>query len=453
MPEQAVIPRYTMDRPNSEVALYQGLLRVTSGERHIECSGSISLRWEPFPRLVVEFEVEGFQEELERENPLEVEAVEIGGKGTGLLLALRSVMNVSSGWKQSYSGVIWEFLVGSPAATEEVIFHVANFPRYFGTFVENTDEHGTEGHWAGRLDISTDRWRTILDLSTSARDASWWDQFSAQGGYALTHVGRLTRTDSTEVAFEDLEVIQPLLKMGLSMLRSERTEPALYLGIHDGETVWELWRAPDVAPWFGPESWMPHTQLVTFTPPEVDAFQSIFNTLASSFGDRVERSGLTRAINWYTQGIESRLQPVANKVIFAQAGLELMSWMRIVKDGVLDSDGFRKLDAAESLRLALELIGVERNVPDTLSELFAATRSTGKGLRELDGPASITEIRNGTLHPEEKQRLSDDAVVQRGAALALRYLELLLLRRLGYSGLMRNRTRSDFSPEAVPWSK
>jgi hypothetical protein len=180
-------------------------------------------------------------------------------------------------------------------------------------------------------------------------------------------------------------------------------------------------------------------------------FHSIFQALTAALGDQVEWSGLTRAITWYTQGIESRFGPAATKVIFAQAGLELMSWMRLVKDEVLDADGFRKLDAADALRLALELIGVQRDVPSAADELFAATRATSKGLKELDGPATITEIRNGSLHPEEKQRLSTGVVINQGAALASRYLELLLLRRLGYAGQIRNRA-TDFGPEPAPWS-
>jgi hypothetical protein len=180
----AAMPKYSMGRPNEEIVLYRGPLRLTWSDRVVECSGSICLRWEPFPRLTLECELEGSAEELNLEDPLEVEAVEIGGKGKGRLLGLRTTVDTS--WRQTYSGMVQDFLVGSPAPTEEVLFHVPNFPKYYGVVVQHTYPGGAQGVWTGRLDISMGKWQAVLDLISNV--ATWWDQLGAQGGYAITHV-------------------------------------------------------------------------------------------------------------------------------------------------------------------------------------------------------------------------------------------------------------------------
>jgi hypothetical protein len=137
-------------------------------------------------------------------------------------------------------------------------------------------------------------------------------------------------------------------------------------------------------------------------------------------------------------------------VILAQAGLELMTWLRLVSDGVLGQEASRKLDAADALRVTLELAGIDLAVPSAVVELFAATRRVEGQSSELDGPGAVVELRNGTIHPKPLARLGEDVVMEQGGRLAIRFLEMLLLHRLGYVGDAYNRTNW-ISPELVPW--
>jgi hypothetical protein len=152
---------------------------------------------------------------------------------------------------------------------------------------------------------------------------------------------------------------------------------------------------------------------------------------------------IKHAIDWYTESLTSRHQ--ATIIISAQAGLELMSWLRLVYDGGLSETGFNGLTAADQLRLALEFAHVPLTVPSSLLKLSAAAKEA-----QADGPGAITEIRNGLVHPKAKQHFTDYLAVFEGGRLAIHFLQLLLLHRLNYVGQILDWTTGTSS--LVPWA-
>jgi len=159
-------------------------------------------------------------------------------------------------------------------------------------------------------------------------------------------------------------------------------------------------------------------------------------------------NSVEQVIDWYTQAVSNI--HIATKGVLAQAGNELLSWMRIAVDVGVTSDGFGRMTAADQLRMALSFTGAPTEVPLWLPKLYLATRRSSDS-EELDGPGSVTEIRNSVVHPRHKARFSDPMAMLEGNFLAIHYLELLLLHRCGYEGRMLNRTNWGNSEFVVPW--
>jgi hypothetical protein len=287
-------------------------------------------------------------------------------------------------------------------------------------------------------------WEVTID---SIPPESFWLSSRADGGYGITHAGS-ARTTAGDVNYAKVDDLVAVLTWWLSLLRSERTAAVLIVGVHEGERVWEKWRTPSVAPWFGWRSWLPQ---VLGSPiegaPAVDLSPPL-TALWNMKSDETEWRASQRAVDWYTQSIQST--HLATTVVLAQAGLELLSWFRLVSDKVLREDAFGKLEAADALRLTLEMAGIGATVPPECPALAAAAQKTNS-LPELDGPGVVVEIRNGTIHPKEGQRLGAPLVMKEGGDVAIGYLEQLLLNRLGYAGYMCNRAaRGRVGP--VPWA-
>ncbi|MGO8871240.1 MAG: hypothetical protein ACLQPH_07520 [Acidimicrobiales bacterium] len=444
--EPAIEPIYRTSTPDESVDLYEGPLRLSTVGHELEGPGSIRLLWEPYPRIAFRFDVPpefpmGANPPLGQSGaPVDLELPAHSGRGSGQVLGQTSIMSQHEPLQRTLMGTIGgDFRRGNPTATESVHFHVANFPDYVGTPVR------VGGGWdSGRLTASTADWTIDLD---SISDTDLRTELNSRGGYALTHVGRIRRVNGKAVKFEDVDRLHEHLCLWLSLLRSERCAPVLFSGVHGGEVVWQTWRSPSVAPWLGTRGWLPQVLSPPLGGLAASGLGPVLQTIISSASQTELRGGLTRAVDWYTQSVEGfHLETAA---IFAQAGLELMSWLCLVFDVGLSDDAFKKLDTSDALRLALDRSGIDLQVPAALAQLYSATRSS-PGHPQLDGPGAVVEIRNGTIHPKALQRLGDDDVRFQGGQLAIRYLECLLLHRLGYQGAVRNRTT--WQLESVPWS-
>lgn len=444
--EPAIRGKYETPEPNARIELHEGLLRISWESRSIECKGSIFFDWVPSPRigfeLVVPFDA-GFKmtDDL---SELQVELADHGGSGRGRVWRKAMSTKADGVIEWTLSGdMIEDFVVGNPAATDSVVFHVPNFPDCVGMQVHTDSEGGMSPE---RMRAVTQDWAVELDdvsYSNGLRGT-----LSSRGGYGITHFGRIRRNDGAAVRFEDLEHMLGALCWWLTFLRSERTGPMFILGVHDDETVWEIWRTPIVTPWSNRLSWLPkfiRDGQGRFGPPQVDAILQYLDNLRK--GSRLHET-IVWAIDWYTQSVESR--HLETEVIVAQAGLELLSWLCLVDE--VGVEGFDRMSAADALRIALKFASVEPDVPGAAQKLFSATRKTSTA-RELDGPGAITEIRNGAIHPGSGDRLSDIDVKYQAARLAERYIELLLLHRFGYRGEMCNRIDWSAPPEIVPWAQ
>lgn len=259
--------------------------------------------------------------------------------------------------------------------------------------------------------------------------------------YGLTHVGRVRRLDGQAIAFEAVPKLLEQLHWWLSLIRGERTGPLLVMGVHQGQVIWESWEAPSVARWRGRYSWLPQ-HAGALGPVSVDPTLQV---LHDAWDNDDSRRALRRAIDWYTQSVSTAHS--ATRVILAQAGLELMCWLRLVRLAGMSEEGFSQMKTADKLRVTLSLADIPLGTPGTAPELFAAAQVPPI----LDGPGVVTELRNGVVHPKPQGRFGEVLSAHQGAQLATRYLELLLLQRLGYKGYAHDRVHWG-DAEPVPWA-
>lgn len=136
--------------------------------------------------------------------------------------------------------------------------------------------------------------------------------------------------------------------------------------------------------------------------------------------------------------------------ILLQAALERLSWHLLVREQKsLSEDGFKKLDAADQLKLMLTVLRIPKDVPSELVNLTAYAKG-----RSMDGPTVFTNIRNRIVHPPKLNAKKDELPYYEAYLLAKWYLELAVLSVCGYNGKYANRThglRYTGQVEDVPW--
>jgi hypothetical protein len=441
MNPQTIEGRFASSSTDESIQLYAGELVLAWDGQSLQGEGEIRLDWSPYPRLL--FSVVCPPElGIVHIEPSISAAIEFAdGTGKGSCRVWGNDVTGSTLSVTLFGSVDGDFIVGNPAPTEIVRFHVPNFPNYVGDVSYSGSDVA-----ASRLVAHTERWH--VDLNAVGNSFEVYSQLEKHGGFGITHVGLITRNDGSAVAFEDVRVLQMTLYWWLSFLRSERTGPMLFSGEHAGEVVWEIWRVPSVASWSGRRSWLP-VNLLKVTTDTPDATSPIFGYILEATKEDRSFRILKRAVSWYTQSIENSY--LETSVVLAQAGLELMSWLKLVDDVGISEDSVDKWNAADQFRLALYFSKISTSIPTHFTKLTDAAR-LAPGRDALDGPGSIAGIRNGTIHPKASSRFDDIDSVVEGSSLASRYLELLLLNRCQYLGLTRDRTNWTANDLVVPWA-
>jgi hypothetical protein len=139
------------------------------------------------------------------------------------------------------------------------------------------------------------------------------------------------------------------------------------------------------------------------------------------------------------------------RITIAFAALELLSWQRAVLEGGADPDKHDKKGADWRLRALLTNAKVPITpVPGHLPALKAFASDEGLG----DAPKAVAEVRHRITHPKVLDDLYDrEQLLIEAWWLTVRYLELLILHWVGYTGGVVDRTKRGWPQvDAVPWA-
>lgn len=330
----------------------------------------------------------------------------------------------------------------------EVRFHVVNFRNSISKWKDG----GTEGRDIfkehTKLDWIDFGWNIkVKDWDIELRPAQNCDELVKSmdrvGGFAITHVGLLKRTDGKEFSSEQVEKVLDALYYLFSFIRGRWCGIVLPKGISRGMVVWEKWNlTKPISPWGYNNNWAASLSAV------ID--DNFIQQFIGKWNDLEWQHDIMPVLNWY---IEVCLQAggLDGAIAMTQFGLERLAWIELRELGFTDlvSDRYDGIPAHSKLRWLLdnEKIPVDLRGLDNLFEYAKHQK-----IMPLDGPQAITYIRNNIVHPE-KNEATLPSVKAMGEAyyLGLWYLEMSLLHRLGYNGQYFDRRHGSINQ--VPWSK
>ena len=276
------------------------------------------------------------------------------------------------------------------------------------------------------------------------------------GGYAFTHSGRLRRQSGETFSSDDALRVLEDLDFALHFLTGRQTAALLPIGRNAARSeVWWEWRARAVENYRPIRTWAILATDNTSETLDATGLSNILNSI-----NRAHRNGqgdvLRRAISWYTASLGA--QDGGAALVLGQAGLELLAWRSLVGSASMSVNGFERLSAADKLSLLLANEGIGAQIPERLKALRSWASSMGRS----SGPEAVAEVRNKTVHatgiPGALSTVSDvngasrsarrasitRAVSHEARLLTTWYLELILLRWLGYHGAVHSRITDGF---------
>lgn len=436
---------YHPPRPNADVPLYDGSMKLRRKEDEYPVEGTLVFQWLPSPHVRLDgWLTAAIPPGLTGGEPkLVVPEIELAAP-CHLTAASHDLQSGTHRISGSLAGAPW---VGCTGAVDEVVFLLPNFADYLGTGYRTTDNAVVNG----RLRLTADPWFVEVDQLPEAGDIR--KNIHAHGGYGIAHLGRFQKLDGSEFSREEAGEFLELLHFLFSFTRGLRSGPVVPIGLRGGKRVWERWVRANVSPHSGVRYWFPSVRLE-----DLDA-------LVTGFLDRWEspawKETLRIAIHTYTASNENE-GALEGSLVLAQTALELLTW------AYFEEEGGKSLRTAEDLKwtderigFLLDELGIPRDLPEWPHELRqTGNRVTGRVGPITDGPELVTWLRNRIVHPQQKRRDQIRPISARARfhvrQLALWYVELILLRVCAYSGAYTNRLGRSTSrrnlEEETPWS-
>lgn len=287
---------------------------------------------------------------------------------------------------------------------------------------------------------SNDGWR--VELQPVSHTLEFPPQIQSPE-YRFTHHFSLVRADEHPFSAENVEEQISKLCTFLSFCRGAWVSTALTTGVDDsGALAYAEWGTGKLSPPVSEPSWLDQLHGV-----EMAAFYPAF---CARIADQAFAETFRIALYWQIRSNPDNVGPDGG-LILLQTALERIAWHVLVRERrALNAEGFGRLTACDQLRLLLTVLSIPTSIPDQLIEAAKLGRTNG-----ADGPQCLTLIRNSLVHPPKKLASHPEYPYYEAYVLAKWYLELVLLRLLGYEGTYSNRTKRRWAGqvEPVPWRK
>jgi hypothetical protein len=460
-------PIYSHTGPNVPIDLGSPTVQFSCGDETYRKEAKALMRFVPPGHVWFVFPVDG---------QLALSAV-LQEDGTKLSLTERGTsVDVLYSGSGECPGFVSKASVVAPTPPSEslsvVVFHLFNFPEFSGPedyFLSTTQPQRPSPKPCGRATLTADGWR--ITIAATDRTGDHNDSLRAQGGYVITHMGRIEREDGSEFSSGQLEDLLMCVDLFLSFALGRWAGVALPVGLDAaGNKTFEQWGLPQTTAggWCRSCSWFDenHGGLLS------DVFPGFF----ALWNDRSWRKHLYAVLYWYLAANEGSTCIRADAaIILAQAAIERLAWAYCVEHRkIVSGKAFepRGLSAADRIRMLAATLGIPTELPATMAALNAK-----RGKKWDDIPDAITAVRNKLVHPKsqrEKHNISDAiASVQtmlvypaKASAppsgshfeawqLSMWLLDLTLLRLCGHKGDYGNRLVRRWAGmvEQVPWAK
>ena len=423
--------------PNEPIPVFSGKLIVKSESKTLYGSGDVSFAWLPKPRVIIRGEFSGpsrldIMEDqtlyMERHEPAEI------------LIASSSYKNSCN--KTEVKGILNKPLRPqlSGGRFREIRFFLTNFSSYVGEAVRPSGNSlaWEKRRWLPRLD----GYEITIDLTEQHKEVA--ENVKANGGFGITNIGKVSKSDGTLLAMEDFETLSYSLQTFLGLCRGFWVGPVLPYAEIDGIPFF-LFSPSRLTAWQNAESWFPRLK-----PKEAG---TVFNRFHQLLQDPGWGEGLRHATEWYVDA--NTADTSDSSIVKTQVGLELLAWLVLVdRYEIKSKTKYNRDGTAKNLADLLILLHIPIVYPVHLAHLRSVTTTWGAA----NGVDAIVKVRNRMTHSTSVKRRELATLGTMGKVeakhLGLQYLELSLLAIVGYSGTYSDRTKFDRilgQEQVVPW--
>ena len=386
----------------------------------------------PHPRLDFTITLETNQSRLIDLQRVQPSLKVLANGGFDVPVYIRSVRCSSSGPVEVQGTLRKGLLWPKRKRATRILFHIVNLDHFVASSDVVLTRANGGGSRLGCLNLISAEWK--LDIAQFATSKPQMEEAKATEGFAVTHIGALSRVDGNTISVGEALAGLELVHHFLALLQGRWCGPGMVVADDGhGACAWWLWPSMVVDPWRRVRTWLPVRHAEEVMP--------LFDAFSVCWGRNDWKDALSNAIYWYV--LANVLPNVDAQVILVHTALELLAWNYLTVN-----DMSTKGNTVERIRRCLNGLDLGVAIPNELSHLKAQCADCG------DICDILVYARNAIVHPDNRNRGRFDDVLPLVAQLGLWLLELTLLRLLGYRGLYANRLPERWvgDEDLVPWA-
>lgn len=440
-------PLYTTIQPNTPVHLGKAGFRITCDGHQIDCPGEAVLQLQPRLRLVLSADLSGGPatalRSLAASGPI---MLQYGSRSQAVNVLLVNLTSQSGPEGLTHNAT---FIPNPSRLTlchdrrirlAAVTFHVMNFPAFLsrgkGGADLQCDPHSGGSSLLGRVILEHAGWQ--IELQTLPEAGRLTKELGGIGGYAITHVGRLTRKNGSTFWVSKAESVLNDLHQFLSFARGLWVPLVLPVGVDiAGNRVFEEWGVRMATAWEPRVSW--------FDDHNGQTLSALYAGFVDLLHDPDMGEAVKSALYWYLRSNRAgEGAGVDSGVILSQAAIERIANAYLERSR-LPTEG----RAAQRFRRIFNDLKLPTAIPSRMSAL-----SNGRRRGDWDDlPEVVVKVRNELTHPHQRLHTKVGKVVGTVWQVAQWYVELSILALAGYEDVYSNRLHARWrgQVEYVPW--
>lgn len=415
--EEPLTPAFAFNEPGDDVVLYEGTLgeqdgQDLSGRVLLRCGSGLRTVWRLDAPPPVRWPTETFDEP---------------GTAIRIVLAVGS-QDVAGLQRNSTEGSVHGQTIGDHAVPlSRTLVHWMNLPRIHSPTVLCRERDGSKSWYTGRWRFELGPWQLTLDARQD--HSRVWKILDRDENFVLTHVMEIVRTDGQEFTGANLAPLLQTLHFGMSFAFGRWVCPAVPVGYDSSGVIrWQEWGDLFCEPGRkGGLAWLYYNH--------THDLHELLSRVYAAFTDP-DRTNTIRLL--LAMAIEANnTGRVEQRTMTVFAALELLSWVELKLTRRFSNTQYKSPNTDGRIRLLLRDASVDTTIDagrQPVLTQFATEESTTGTV--LDGPAAVNKVRNRIVHPNSPH---DEVYHLKGLAtdvwlLSRQYLNLLILRWLGYNG-------------------
>lgn len=432
-----------MKQPNEPIVIHTGPFDLVQNDNTVSLEGVISFAW--FPNIGAKF-----SGKVVRGNPftLDDRAAKVQLVVNSLIVGNAYLTHTSHGDEIDLEGILIESVVlgDRSIAVTKVHFGIPNLRYFYGGLVKRVNGTKTQTS-RSRITFENDKFSIRLDKIEDFDTKH--HELTFTGGYFMLY-GGIIESKKGSIAFSDLHELLISFSHFLTLINGRKCCPVILKGMHNDETIWTDYSGYTSEQFKSVTTWPCHMH--------VEGLEVLWKAWSEIAKDELDFDFLKTAVHWYGEA-NSNAALVEGSLILAQTALELIyNWLVVEQRGILVGADATNISAANKIRLLLNQLNASFEIPPSLQHLTAYKSSVTE---ILDGPECFVRIRNSIVHANEDKRKAlakiPNMARYEALQLALWYIELSMLKILGFKGRYKNRCKGGGwvgeHEEFVPWQR